>query len=125
LLFLQAGLPGEEILDVLPQFFLSSALIYFILGFAPGIIPLVKRISREGLGLDIRLLLLPGLLIIYVVLLPYLLASFSLNLPHFGLGESLIFSSRVAAVWLGILLRRSLGREPDRGVTYLRPPYEL
>jgi hypothetical protein len=124
LMFLQSGLPGEAVQDA-PSFFLFSALIYFILGFAPGILALIRRVSRDGLGLDLRLLLLPGLLVIYIALLPYLLAVFALDLPTFGLGEGLLFSSRAAAVWLGFLVSRSFSREPDRGVTYLRPPYQL
>lgn len=125
LMLLQSALPAEVVQDVLPSFFLSSALIYFILGFAPGILALFRRISRDGLGLDLRPLLLPGLLMVYVALLPYLLAAFEFNLPHFGLQEGLLFSSRAAAVWLGFLVSRSFTREPERSVTYLRPPYEL
>ncbi len=125
LVFLQAGLPAEATKDAVPKFFLSSALIYFFLGLASGFPVFIKRVSREGLGVEMRLLVLPGFVVLYVALLPYLVAVRGLNLPDFALGEGLFFASRASAVWLGTLVSRSLVRDPERTVSYLRTPYQL
>lgn len=123
-LYLLVYLQAEEVSDILPSTFLFTAFIYFLLGFAPGCPGLLRKISREGLGLNIRPLLLPGLVVLYVALLPYLASTYAADLPDLGLGTGLVFASRAAAVWLGFLLCRSVGREPDRAVSYLRPPYQ-
>ncbi len=122
--YLQGNLPAAEAPEFLPASFLYTALIYFILGFAPGCPGLFRRVGREGLGLNLRLLLLPGLAVLYVALLPCLAASYPVNFPELGLGGGYFFASRAAAVWFGFLLCRSIGREPDRPVSYLRPPYQ-
>ena len=122
LVFLRSSFSGEELQEILePQLF-PHGLIYLILGFAAGIPPLVKRASREGLGLNWQLLLLPGLVVAYVALLPHLLETLELNLPVFRLEEHLTFASRSASVWLGILLSRALERPQERSSTYLHLP---
>ncbi len=104
----------------------SQAGLFFLLGFLPGLLAMFKKIFRNGAGFNLSLLVLPGLILLYLALLPFLVNVFKLNFPGTRvLGENLYTASLVASLWLGAVICRSFERNPERMLTQLKAPYQL
>ncbi len=109
------------------EFSFNSIIIFLLLGFMPSFYSMIKRVGSQGLSISIASLIFPGLIFLYLALLPYFSSTLGYNnLPgNLFFGESLNLISHGAALWLGSLISRSFGRPQDRHVSYLRAPYEV
>lgn len=117
--------PERSSSQFIGRWYLQAAL-FFLLGFLPGLFAMLKRILRNGIGFNFSLLALPGLVLLYLVLLPFLLTVFELNFPGIrALGENLYPASLVASLWLGATICRSFERDAERVLTQLKAPYQL